>query len=184
VLGIVARGRFPELPSANAALPAVLVYILPPAVGATALAAVFSAEISASDAVLFMLATSLTQDLYLRFVKPAATDDEVLRVARWTTVAAGSLGVALAIALGSVVEALTIFYTLLTVGLFVPIIGGLFVARTGSGGALASIAAGLTVMVALQVATGGRGVAFVTPALGGLAAAIAAWAISLGGITR
>jgi SSS family solute:Na+ symporter len=184
VLGIVARGRFPELPSENAALPAVLVYVLPPAVGATALAAVFSAEISASDAVLFMLTTSLSQDLYLRFIKPAATDDEVLRVARWTTLAAGSLGVGLAIALGSVVDALTIFYTLLTVGLFVPVIGGLFVARTGSGGALASIAAGLAVMVALQAATGGRGVAFVTPALGGLAAAIAAWAISLGGIRR
>jgi SSS family solute:Na+ symporter len=179
VLGIVARGQFPELHSPNDALPAVLMYVLPPAIGALALAAVFSAEISASDAVLFMLTTSLSQDLYLRFIKPTATDAEVLRVARWTTVTAGSLGIVLAIVLGSVVDALTIFYTLLTVGLFVPIIGGLFVARTGSGGALASIAAGLAVMSALQIATGGRGVWFVTPALGGLVAAFAAWAAAI-----
>ena len=37
---------------------------LPPAVGALALAAVFSAEISTADAVLFMLATSGSRDLY------------------------------------------------------------------------------------------------------------------------
>ena len=41
-------------------------------VGALGLAAVFSAEVSAADAVLFMLATSLSQDLYKRFVNPAA----------------------------------------------------------------------------------------------------------------
>ena len=50
--------------------------------GALGLAAVFSAEVSAADAVLFMLATSLSQDLYKRFVNPAATDRQVLTVAR------------------------------------------------------------------------------------------------------
>ena len=38
----------------------------------SALAAVFSAEVSAADAVLFMLTTSLSQDLYKRFINPAA----------------------------------------------------------------------------------------------------------------
>ena len=46
---------------------------LTPAFGALALAAVFSAEASAADAVLFMLATSGSRDLYRR-LKPAATD--------------------------------------------------------------------------------------------------------------
>src|SRR6185503_15003841 len=54
VLGIVARGRFPQLDSANNALPMILVYMVPPVVGAIGLAAVFSAEVSASDAVLLM----------------------------------------------------------------------------------------------------------------------------------
>ena len=36
--------------------------------------------VSASDAVLFMLTTSLSQDLYKRFVHPEATDTRVLLV--------------------------------------------------------------------------------------------------------
>src|SRR5262249_32675034 len=100
-LGIAARARFPEMTSPTAALPMVLVNLLPPSVGAIGLAAVFSAEMSASDAVLFMLTTSLSQDLYKRFVRPDASDRQVLLVARATAVVAASLGVALAIVLGS-----------------------------------------------------------------------------------
>jgi SSS family solute:Na+ symporter len=179
LLGIIARGRFPDLATTNNALPMILTYVVPPEVGAVGLAAVFSAEISASDAVLFMLTTSLSQDLYKRFVNPDATDARVLSVARVTAVVAAGLGVGLAIALGSVVDALTIFYSLLTVSLFVPVIAGLFVARTASGGAVASIAAGVAVMLGLQVATGGAGWHMLTPALAGLLAAHAAWLISL-----
>jgi solute:Na+ symporter, SSS family len=179
LLGIIARGRFPDLPSANNALPMILIHVLTPAVGAVGLAAVFSAEISASDAVLFMLTTSLSQDLYRRFVNPAASDARVLAVARLTSVVAATLGIALAIALGSVVNALTIFYSLLTVSLFVPVVAGLFVPRTASRGVLGSIAAGVAVMLIVQVTTGGGGWRMLTPALAGLLAAHAAWLISL-----
>jgi SSS family solute:Na+ symporter len=156
-----------------------LIHALPPFVGAVGLAAVFSAEISASDAILFMLTTSLSQDLYKRFVHPTATDSQLLRVSRWTSVVAAGVGLALALALGSVVDALTIFYTLLTVVLFVPIVGGLFVARTDRRAALASIAVGVAAMLAAQAATGGRGWSFVTPALAGLLAAMAAWLLAI-----
>jgi solute:Na+ symporter, SSS family len=179
LLGIVARGRFPDLATTNNALPMILVHVLPPLVGAIGLAAVFSAEISASDAVLFMLTTSLSQDLYKRFVNPAAPDARVLQVARLTSIVAAAFGVGLAIALGSVVDALTIFYSLLTVSLFVPMIAGLFVVRFSSGGALASIAAGVAAMLILQLATDGNGWHMLTPALAGLLAAHAAGLISL-----
>jgi SSS family solute:Na+ symporter len=180
ILGIAARGMFPDLVAApDAALPMLLIHALPPFVGAVGLAAVFSAEISASDAILFMLTTSLSQDLYKRFVHPTATDSQLLRVSRWTSVVAAGVGLALALALGSVVDALTIFYTLLTVVLFVPIVGGLFVARTDRRAALASIAVGVAAMLAAQAATGGRGWSFVTPALAGLLAAMAAWLLAI-----
>ena len=90
LLGIVARSQFPALPTADAALPMLLVHSLPPLVGALGLAAVFSAEISASDAILFMLTTSLSQDLYKRFINREASDDRVLRLARWTAVLSGA----------------------------------------------------------------------------------------------
>ena len=184
LLGIVARSQFPSLGTPDSALPMILVHTLPPLVGAIGLAAVFSAEISASDAVLFMLTTSLSQDLYKRFVNPAATDAGVLRVARWTAVMSGALGTILAILLGSVVSALTIFYTLIGVSLFVPIIAGLYVPRTSATGALATMTAGICAALVVQVATGGRGWGLLSPAVAGLAAATGVWVITLAVHTR
>ena len=179
LLGIVARARFSDLADERLALPTVLMHGLPSLIGALGLAAVFSAEVSAADAALFMLTTSLSQDLYKRFVNPLASDDRVLRVARWTTLVSGVLGSALAIASASIVETLTIFYTLLRVSLFVPVVAGLSVRRTSNAGALASIVTGVCVMLIVQTATGGHGWGVLTPALAGLAGTIVAWAISL-----
>ena len=179
VLGIIARAQFPSLSTADAALPMILVHTLPPLVGAIGLAAVFSAEVSAADAVLFMLTTSLSQDLYKRFVNPAAADAGVLRLARVTAVLSGALGTMLAILLGSVVSALTIFYTLIGVSFFIPIIAGLYVPRTSAPGALATMIAGVGAALVVQIATGGRGWGLVTPAIGGLAAATGVWVITL-----
>src|SRR5204863_1687365 len=120
VLGIVARGAFPNLTASNLALPMILMHGLPPVVGAFALAAVFSAEVSAADASLFMLTTSLSQDLYKRFLNRAADDRKVLNVARWTTVASGACAIALSLVSESVIDTLTVFYTLLGVTLFIP----------------------------------------------------------------
>jgi solute:Na+ symporter, SSS family len=177
LLGMTARARFPELQSINNALPMILVHMLPPIVGSIGLAAVFSAEISASDAVLFMLTTSLSQDLYKRFVNPDASDRQVLRIARLTSVFAAVFGVALAILLGSVVDALTIFYTLLSVSLFVPILAGLYVARASTPEALTAIGCGVATVLLVQFSTGGKGVAGLSPALLGLIAASMGFAI-------
>ena len=179
ILGIAARLLFPDLALADLALPTILVRAVPPLVGAVGLAAVFSAEVSAADAVLFMLTTSLSQDLYKRFVNPSAPDALILRVTRATALFSGMAGVLLALLLGSVLNALTIFYSLLSVSLFVPIVGGLYVKRTTTGAALAAIAAGVGGMLTIQLATGGSGWSVVTPSFGGLMAAIAAWAIVL-----
>ncbi|HEX7797233.1 MAG TPA: sodium:solute symporter family protein [Vicinamibacterales bacterium] len=177
ILGIATRGRFPELRSVNDALPTVLIFLLPPVIGAIALAAVFSAEISASDAVLFMLTTSLAQDLYRRFINPKAADRRVLQVARTTAVAVAVLGVGLAITLGSVVDALRIFYTLLTVSFFVPILAGLYAPHATTLEAGTSIACGIVATVVTQFATAGRGIAGLTADVIGVAAALLGFAI-------
>ena len=129
LLGMFARAAFPDLPDHDLALPTLLMEGLPPLVGALGLAALFSAEVSSSDAILFMLSTSLSQDLYRRFVRPSATDSDILRVARWAAVCGGALGTSLAIVSESIAGALSFFYTLLTVSLFVPVIAGLYLRR-------------------------------------------------------
>lgn len=171
LVGLTARARFPDLASAELALPTLLMYGLPFAVGTLGLAAVFSAELSAADAVLFMLTTSLSQDLYKRFLAPQASDRAMLRVSRATAIVAGLLGTLLAIVAPSVIGTLSIFYTLLSVSLFVPILGGLWMARAGAPEALVSIALGVSSVIVVQIATGGAGFASLTPPLIGLIAA-------------
>lgn len=181
LFGLVGRARFPSLAARDLTLPTILVHGVPPLVGAIGLAAVFSAEVSAADAVLFMLTTSLAQDLYKRFLNPTASDSHLLGVTRATAILSGALGIVLAIAAGSVIGALTIFYTLITVSLFVPVLAGLYVRRATSADALAAIAGGVGGMLVAQAAGGARGWGGITPALAGLMAATVAWALSLAG---
>jgi SSS family solute:Na+ symporter len=150
VIGMVARVAHPGIESRDLVLPTVMLEHLPPLFGALALAAIFSAEVSTCDAILFMLSTSLSQDLYKRFVDPAAADGQVLAVARGAALVGGAVGVLLAILIPNVVAALTIFYSLLAVSLFVPVVGGLYVRRAGSREALASIAAGVLTLLVVR----------------------------------
>jgi SSS family solute:Na+ symporter len=175
-LGMVARVLHPALSSPDQALPTLLATDLPPFIGALTLAGIFAAEMSAADAVLFMLSTSFSQDLYRRFITPDATDDRVLLVARLSAIVAGLAGLAMALVLPTVVDALKIFYSLLTVALFVPVVAGLASNRTRNDAALASVVAGTPLSLVVHLLTGGRGLHGVPPVVIGLAASGLAFA--------
>jgi SSS family solute:Na+ symporter len=179
VLGMSARVLSPDIPSQNLVLPTVLLEQLPTALGAVGLAAIFSAEVSTCDAILFMLSTSLSKDLYKRFVAPEATDAQVLRVARGAAIAGAIGGVVIALQLSTVVQALQIFYALLGVSLFVPVVGGLFVRRAGTHHAMAAIITGVVTRLTLQYVTGVPAYAWADPTLLGLVAAAAVFFITL-----
>jgi SSS family solute:Na+ symporter len=178
-IGMTARARFPGLASPELALPALLADGLPPVAGAIGLAAVFSAELSAADAVLFMLTTSLAQDLYRRFLAPQATDASVLALTRRTAVAAGALATGLAIVTPSVVGALSVFYTLITVSLFVPVVAGLFVVRARAVDSLAAMGGGVLCALVLELAHRGQGFGALSPAVFGLVGSTLAFLGSL-----
>jgi SSS family solute:Na+ symporter len=156
-------------------LPTVLLTQLPAWLGALALSAVFSTEVDTCDAVLFMLSTTLSQDLYKRHLNPRASDRQLLRVARAAAVVGGALGVVLSVYLATVVQALTIFYSLLGVTLFVPILGGLWTRRTGEPEALAAIAAGVLTLFIVGFVLPARP-AWLDPNLTGIVAAAIAFA--------
>jgi len=183
LIGMSARVLHPGLPNHELALPMLFMHDLPFWVGALGLAAVFSAEVSASDAILFMLATSLSQDLYKRFVNPAASDRQVVRVARAASVFGGVAAVIVAMQSKSVVDALGLFYTLVSVSLFVPVVAGLYMRRPGALDALAAMAGGVLAVIAAQLWNGGKPIGWFTPAMCGLAAAAAAFAAA-GLLTR
>jgi len=184
ILGMIARARHPDLAAADLALPTLFMHDLPFWVGALGLAAIFSAELSAADALLFMLATSFSQDLYKRFVNPAADDRQILRCARGAAVAGGALGFAIAVTVAKgVLDALAIFYTLLGVSLFVPIVAGLYTRRGGAPAALCAIAGGIAVAGGVHWFSAPGLLRGLTP-LWGIAFAAAAYAIVAAAVPR
>ena len=174
LLGMAARVAMPGIEDPNTVLPTVLKEQLPSWLGALALAAVFSTEVDTCDAILFMISTSASQDLYKRFLRPEASDAQLLRVARLTAVGGGLIGVALAIVLQTVIGALTIFYSLLVVTLFVPILGGLYLTRARSAEALAAIACGVLTMFIVRFGFAGDN-RWLDPTLAGMLVAAAAF---------
>lgn len=174
--GFAARAMFPSLETPQAALPRLMADGLPLWIGGLALAAVFSAEMSAGDAVLFMLSTSGARDLYRGVVKPSASDAEVLRVTRVLAVIATLVGLALTFRYQSVIGALGVFYALLGASLTAPILGALF-RPAGSGAALASMIAGVATTLLTQERpvlthplTGLPGLSWMSPAFFGVTA--------------
>jgi SSS family solute:Na+ symporter len=145
--------------------------------GAFALAAVFSTAVDTCDGILFMLSTSLSQDVYRRHVRPEATDRELLRVARVIAVVGGIAGIVLSIYLSTVIGALRVFYSVLGVSLFVPVLGGLISRRAGSPEALAAMAAGIVTLAAIGLMR--TPVPWLDPTLGGLVASAAAFLVVL-----
>jgi solute:Na+ symporter, SSS family len=97
-----------------------------------------------------MLSTSLSKDIYKRYVAPEASDARVLEVARWAAIAGGTLGVLLALVIPTVIASLTVFYSVLSVSLFVPIVAGLHTRRPGVPEALAAIGFGVTARFATE----------------------------------
>jgi SSS family solute:Na+ symporter len=172
LLGLCAFAALPHLANAELALPMAMRALLPKWLGVWTLASIFSAELSATDAILFMLSTSLAVDLYKTLVNPNLSSAKLLRVSRIATVTAGICGVLLAITLPSVIAAVAIFYGLLAVAMFVPVLAGLYSAKTTTRTALTSIVVAIVVTVFVLQWTHGKGIGEASPQLVGIASAL------------
>jgi SSS family solute:Na+ symporter len=180
LFGMVALAHFAHLGNAELALPTVMVKLVPPWLGIWALASIFSAELSATDAILFMLSTSLAVDLYKTFLNPGVKQEVLLKVSRITTLVAGVAGVCLAVALPSVIAAVTIFYGLLAVALFIPFVLGLYWPRMSATAAIASIFTAIAADLAVQYGSPTHSIGIVPPAaIGILTALVVSVAVSL-----
>jgi len=176
LLGMSAKVNYPDLANINLVLPTVLLNELPTLVGALALAAVFSAEVSTCDTILYMLSTSSSKDLYQRFINPSADSAKVLFVARSAAVVGGLAGIILAIQFATIVDALRIFYSLMAATLFVPVLGALLSPRATSRDAMAAIVMGVGTLLAVYFGTNRKG--WWDPSLFGLIGSAAGFTLS------
>jgi SSS family solute:Na+ symporter len=102
----------------------------------------------------------------------------VLTVARAAAFVGGSAGMLLAIfVVGDIIEALSVFYSIIGAALFVPVIGGLFVRRATTRDALAAIVTGMSVFLAVRYGTDHTG--WFNPNLWGILASAAGFFASM-----
>jgi SSS family solute:Na+ symporter len=178
LLGLSARVMFPGIDVKEQVLPTLLLHGLPVWLGSLALAAVFSAEVGACEAILFMLSTSLSKDLYKRAINPDATPAQVLTVARVAALIGGTAGMVLAVfVVQGIIDALSVFYSIIGATLLVPVVGGLYVSRAQTRDAMAAIVTGMIAYLSMKYGTAGTG--WLNPNLWGLVGSAAGFFASL-----
>ena len=178
LLGMAARVRFGELQASGTALLRLLAEGVPPWLGALMLAAIFSAEVSSADAVLFMMTTSLVKDILEPLARSPVTDERRLRAARVSALACGAAGILLALYFQSILDALAFFYGLLTVTLCMPLLAGLFSPRARQADMLRSMALALPAAALVHFASGGQGFGLLSPIAAGIAVSAGVFALA------
>lgn len=180
VLGLCALAALPHLANPELALPSAMKLLLPRWLGVWTLTSIFSAELSATDAILFMLSTSLSVDLYKTFINPGASSRRMLAVSRATAVCSGVLGIGLAVVLPSIIAAVTIFYGLIAVSLLVPVLAGVYLRGVSTAAVIASILCAIGATLVTMRLTAGHGVGLLSPqAVGICVSAVVLFAVSL-----
>lgn len=179
IIGMCAFAAFPDLKNPELALPMAMKELMPFGIAALALAAIFAAEVSTADTVLFMLATSLSKDLYKTFINPNVSEAELLKFSRKITVVCGVLGVILALYMVNIITALQIFYSLMTVSLGAPFLFGLFCDRASTTGAFISAIMGVMVTLGLQFFNAGKGLWLLNSSSTGILTAVIVMFVSL-----
>lgn len=179
IIGMCAFAAFPDLKNQELALPTAMKEMMPFSIAAFALAAIFAAEVSTADTVLYMLATSISKDLYKTFLRPDASDEELLSCSRKVTIICGLLGILIAHFMANIITALSIFYSLMTVSLAAPFLFGLFNKKASAKGAFFSAGIGVALTLLLQFGNKGKGFWILNATSTGIIVAIVIMFLSL-----
>jgi SSS family solute:Na+ symporter len=169
LVGMFARILLPDLNDAELATPMMIMTLLPVGIGGLVIAAYIAAVMSTADSCLIGPVAIYTNDIYRRYINVTATDADLVRVARISTVILGVFAITAAYLIPRVLDLILYAYTFGAAGIFFPMLGLLFWRRTTASGAFWSIVLGGTSAVLWTIA----GEPY------GFSASYIGWAISL-----
>jgi solute:Na+ symporter, SSS family len=115
--------------------------------GALLVGAIFAKVVSTANNYLFSPSTNLINDVYVRYVRPAASNTEVLLVSRLAVAGLGLWALWQSLGTTSVLKKSIYAYTIYSAALTPVILAAFFWRRATAAGAVASIAAGTAVTV-------------------------------------
>ena len=176
MIGTAGRVFLPPLANADSAFAQIVEAVLPVGLRGLVLAAALAAIMSTASACLLAASTVLLEDVYLR-LRGVLNAGSVAQ-SRVVTLGLGAVMTLLSCVMHDVIAALTVAYDFLVGGLLVPVIGAMMWRRGTTAGALASIAAGATMVAVLLAADG---IDSDLPIYAGLGASLIAYvAVSVG----
>ena len=120
---------------------------LPHLLGAIMVGAIFAKVISTANNYLFSPATNLVNDVFVRYIRPDATNKSILLVSRAMVVALGLWSLWQSLGTSSVLKKSLYAYTIYSAALTPVILAAFFWRRATAAGAVSSIAAGTFVTV-------------------------------------
>lgn len=126
LVGMLARVLVPDLADAELATPTMILMLLPVGLTGVVIAAYIAAVMSTADSCLIGPVSIFTNDIYRKIFRPAANDQELVRVARVMTIVLGLLAIGMAYLTPNVLELILYAYTFGAAGLFFPMLGLLF----------------------------------------------------------
>jgi len=156
LIGAAGRVFVPALADADSAFAVIVNLVLPVGLRGLLLAAALAAIMSTASACLLAASTVLLEDVILRLKGAAggAANTGSVGQSRAVTLVLGAVMTLMACLMHDVIAAITVAYDLLVGGLLVPIVGAMLWPRGTATGAVASIAAGIALVVGVLCVTG------------------------------
>lgn len=142
LIGMIARILLPDLSDAELATPSIILYLLPAGIAGIVIAGYVAAVMSTADSVLMGPVAIFTNDIYRKIIRPDASEERLVRVARIATLVLGVAGIGMAYLVPQVLDLIVYAYTFGAAGLFFPMLGLLFWRRTTATAAFWSMLGG------------------------------------------
>ncbi len=132
-------------------LPMLLRTILPAGLMGLMMSAYFSAILSTADSCLMAASGNIQTDILKRYFRISDNPKSVLRISQAITLIIGILALALAWQMENVLELMLYSYAFMVSGLFIPVLGALFLVRCSAVAAFWSMISGGTVTLVLML---------------------------------
>ncbi len=125
-LGLAVSAEEARSQATQMAFPALVRTTFHPIFAGVMIAAIIAAVMSSADSILSCLATIVMKDYYQQHIRHDASDRQLLRVARWTTLVAGSCAAVSALFFSNITDTLEFVYDLWAPSMVLPFLIGVF----------------------------------------------------------
>lgn len=151
LIGVLARPVLPGIDIGDKVMPLLTLKVLPPFLAGIVLAAPMAATMSTVNALLMLVSSTVVKDLYLNYVKPAASDAEIKRASFVVTTVIGFAVVIFALNPPELLVWLNLFAFGGLEAVFIwSVVLGLYWKKANKYGAIASMITGMTLYIIID----------------------------------